>query len=269
MFRSRATLVDDGQELVSISGASPAEILRLREVEAAGQLTCPICQRPVNLALDPQGPRVDDHSWHEPEDAVRWRNRLHLKRQMKKLFPSAEVGENEYLDEVERWPAVVVVKKDGGILALEYISEPLSSEQLGQIFSAYTSAGIQPLFLFDYRRLAIKGNRGPIVAADIRKLEVGAKRQSLPLYFFDAGDLQIAQVYLPQEISPLLEDRALSSFGRLHVALRRFSLSALRVRQGQWSVETVLTDLPPDPPPLPVGLRRRIHQRRNLGRKGP
>jgi len=241
-------------------------VLELRALEAQGDLLCPVCGQGVHLTIaSKEGLTLDHDEEHEPEDAERFRNKARLTLALKVLFPSAVIEANAYLDEVERFADAVVVKPDGGILAMHYISTDYSRQQLADLRESYQAAAIQPLFLLDWRRLQIKAIRRNLAAADIRSTELSFLSSGLPLLYFDAGRQQVAKIIVPLALSPLLADTSLRSFGRIHCGVRRHSLSALRVIRGDWHLDTSYNLPLPDPPPLPARLARKLKQLRDTG----
>lgn len=257
MFQVRPTLAEVKGKPVTLEMAGPGKLADLREAESAGELRCPVCGQTAALTADSESLVLSHGRVHPAEDVCRHRVKRILKEHMLKLFPSATVEMNVLIDV---YADVVVVKPDGGMLAVHLISDEVPQGWIRETSRSLEAQAIKPLFLLDDRRLEIRKATANLAACNIRQTEIEFLRASLPLLFMNPKG-QIRKVILPGKLSSLIEDPATRSFGRIHVAFETHRLSSLRVIQGEWNLPQTFNRLP-EPPRLPKRLELRIHRKR-------
>jgi len=263
-------IVGPDRRQIDLTRVSPARIPQLRQLEAEGQLRCPICSAEVSLQIGKQGPVAAERTgqkrlFHEPEDRARIEDKNELTRQLERLFPSAAIDENVYLDEANRFADIVVVKRNGGRLAIEYRSNDMRLGELTAVLSRYRQAAIQPLILLDARRLDLRRLGYGINTARIGRFELELVREQLALFYYLSGtsklvrsEPRLLRVHIPSEINPIIASGSNRSLGKIPVAIRGYPFDRLRIQRGAWTVQSDWDPPLPGPPALSAALLAKI-----------
>jgi hypothetical protein len=262
-MKTRQTIADAPAGKINLARISPVRVTQLREIEAQAELRCPVCQGELSLIVDSDGPYAEEINppfMHEPEDLERNTAKKVLAERFQEMFPHSVVELDVYLEEINRFADIVIVKKNGGIIAVEYRSNDMLKNELFAVIEKYRSAAIQPLFMLDYRRLKIKKDspRYGINLAQIGKFEVELLKENLPLIYLSEYHQQIYRVHVPKQLIELVNASKPFSLGRIYVGLRIYQLKSIRINQGKWILPTQHDPPLPAPPQLPKRLLKRI-----------
>jgi hypothetical protein len=198
---------------------------------------------------------------HEVEDPHSRQAKHLLLQTLQSLFSSGNVQLDVQLPNAEQIADVALTNPQGGKVVVEYQTQDLSVQQVRARISTYENQGVRCLWLLDIRRLKLAKKGDAVKKATLNKLETALLAVGEPIIYVDAPARQI--VWLRP--NPSAVELALSGdarIGQVECLLRRYHLSSLRVRDGNWWVDTSLDEDPPAIPALPANLQKRLDRRR-------
>lgn len=258
--RQTAALVD-GRPF-DLRRVRPAQVAEVRELADTGRLICPSCREPLRVAIDASGVQGghEGGAHHEPEDLVARLSKEMLHQRLARLFPSAVVEEDVELGKPDRLADIVLVRDNGGRLAIEFQGSDFPKGKLGPLLQGYEQSALRALWILDSRRLKVTSIKGQVATVNVGRLEVDLLRAGEPLLYLEPNRRQILRLLIPGAAQQLLRHESVASLGRLPCLMRRYRLAQLRIREGRWFIDADY-DLPlPKPPPLPKRLQRKLEK---------
>jgi len=248
------------------SKLSQLDVQDVRQAEGEGQVVCPTCRGPVRVVIGPDGPVVmhtgeNPYAGHEPEDlSVRQGKKL-LSEHLQKRFPSGKVRLDVPVPEAGQLADMAFVNPRGGKMVVEYQAQDILGREVRDRAAAYEEQGVRCLWMLDSSRLKLTKSGSLIKKVTLERLETALMAMGEPLIYLDSKSKMVALVRPHKgavELAKLGEPR----IGQVPAIVRRYRLSGLRVREGNWWIDTSYDGQVTLTKPLPESLQKKLASRR-------
>ena len=253
-----------GDEVIDLRRRTPAEIEALRK----SGLFCPVCRKEGRIVISSAGPVFSHEAGHEPETPRRMRARSDLRSHLQGIiFPGARVALNAVLE--QGIADIAVVRPNGTRIAIRLLNENIAPEEIFLWDKELRAERIRPMWILDAQRLPPAASRGleaEVRAVSYRGTECALLRLGEPLLHYEPERRLLHLVDPQPELYELIGNGDLS-MGRVSSLIRRYRLSSLHVRAGEWWRDRGLfeEELPIPPPEVPERILKRLDRPGSLG----
>lgn len=269
------TLLAVPGQLLAVDSLTPADVTLIRTHQEEGKARCPTCAEPMQLIITSSGPRLEHrpgsiYKNHDPDDHYSLKAKEILKRHLIMLLPAPgtagasqtwKVATNAPVHEARLAADVLAISDRGARLVVEMQQADSTLEDIVSKTEQWAEVGIRALWLLDGRRLDLLSGEKLVRNLTLGKLETAMVCAEIPLIYFYPEQLA---VYLVLPVPEAVELAGLGDkrLGRVPCLVRRYPLSQLGLKSGDWFLPTRFNQAPPTPPPLPSAPAKRLHRLR-------
>ena len=259
------------QKIVEVTSVTAADLDMIRDYQKESKAICPTCKEPMKMTINNEGVLLEHqennpYPNHQADDRESLASKRLLVRHLMMLLPQHgkniqtwEIRSNVPVLEAGLVAPVLAVSDLGARLVVEIIQDEIALSDILTRTEQWSKSGVRALWLIDGRRAHF--NQDLVENINLKEAETALVCCELPLLYFVPQQLS---VYLVLPIPEAVELAGLGdiSLGVTPCLVRRFPLSQLGLRSGDWFLPARFNAPAPLPPPLSLEASSRLKKLR-------